>query len=264
MNIALCFSGQVRDFDKTQRSLRRCILAPLSRHKLFLFAHYAGDNSNIPSNLHFEDKIYDECEPDFSELQNLGHDVIERSWHQGKSLTAYLRQLRSISISDSLCRKYELSNSITFDWIFRLRFDNLYITRIENLTHLSRNIIYIPAHDNWRGLNDRFAFGPSLLMNTYANRLESAIQAIQGGIELNPEIFLAKHLEQSRIKVGRTRVTHHLLRYSNLWRASFLAEQGDDLKFQPKRFMAPAKDEISSMIGKYRYERIAKAWWQRP
>lgn len=264
MNIALCFSGQVRDFGKTQRSLRRYIITPIQRHKIFFFAHYTGDNSIIPTSLHFEDKLFEDEEPDFSEFQDLCHDVVERSWHEGKSLTAYLRQLRSIAISDSLCRKYEDLNNIEFDWVFRLRFDNLYITRIEDLSLLSRDKIYIPAHDNWRGLNDRFAFGPSSLMKIYANRLESAMQAIQGGEELNPEIFLAKHLENSSVAVGRTRVTHHLLRYSNLWRAIFNSEQGDEIDFQPKRFMASTKDKISMMIGKYRYEKIAKAWWQRP
>ena len=214
MNIALCFSGQVRDFAKSQRSLRRHILNRLGQHSLFLFAHHAGGDPDIPSKLSFEDIIFESSEPSFDDFDNYSHDVVERAWHQGKTLTAYLRQLRSISLSDSLCRKYEATNNIEFDWVFRLRFDNLYIAPIEDISCFSRDMIYLPAHDNWRGLNDRFAFGPSSLMLAYANRLDSAIQYIKDGYELNPEIFLAKYLDEAHITVGRTSVTHHLLRYS--------------------------------------------------
>ena len=264
MNIAFCFSGQVRDFNQTQRSLRRHILRPLHAHQLFFFAHHTGIDSHIPSFLDFEDRMFESGEPDFADYENLSHDVVERSWHQGKTLIAYLRQLRSIAISDSLCRKYEQLNNIEFDWVFRLRFDNLYVTKIEPLSLLARDRIYAPAHDNWRGLSDRFAFGPSSYMKIYANRLEEAIRLLETGSELNPEIFLASHLMHARIPVTRTRVVHHLLRYSSLWRAKFIPEQGDDLYYQPRRFMAPVKDKISSLIGPYRYEKLAKSWWLRP
>ncbi|MEB3352750.1 MAG: hypothetical protein VKM34_00725, partial [Cyanobacteriota bacterium] len=118
-------------------------------------------------------------------------------------------------------------------------------------------------HDNWRGLNDRFAFGPSLAMNMYANRLDEAVNMLREGTRLNPEIFLAEHLRNARISISRTRVTHHLLRYSALWRARFLVEQGDDLLFQPRRPMASLKDQLSAFIGSSRYDKLASIWWQR-
>jgi hypothetical protein len=264
MKIALCFSGQVRDFKRTQHSLRRHILCPLKEHEVVLFAHYAGESPSLDTGLIFENALYEELEPDYSEFQEEDHDVVARSWHRSSPLVSYLRQLRSISISDSLCRSYERDHGIVFDWVFRLRFDNLYITSLEDLQALPRDSIFIPAHDNWRGFNDRFAFGPSELMEIYANRLDHALIFIREGKPLNPEIFLSYFLDKKSVSVERTKVCHHLLRYSSLWKARFLPEQSDDLSFLPHRPLAALRDTVSSAIGPYRYERLSRIWWQRP
>ena len=263
MKIALCFSGQLRDFNKTYPSLHRHILSSLKSHSVYSFAHYAGTNSHSSYPHTFHKVIAEEVEPDFAEFLPYDHDVAGRPWHKGSPLTAYLRQLRSLSLANSLRNDYEVEYGFTFDWVFRLRFDNLYVSPLETLSLLAKDSIFIPAHDNWRGFNDRFAFGPASLMDIYANRLDSAMQCIRNGYSLNPEIFLLNHLRDHCISVSRTRLVHHLLRYSQLWRARFRSEQGDDLSFLPRRPFGALRDKISPRIGTHRYDNLSVLWWQR-
>jgi hypothetical protein len=234
MNIALCFSGQVRSFRKTYRSFRRHILDQLSQHEVYLFAHFPQDeSSNFAESVGFHDYISEKKEP-VIEVQDIeGHEIFYRPWHRGHGLQSYLRQIRGIELANNLSKSYSTNHGINFDWAFRLRFDNLYRTDLENLASLDTSAIYIPAHDNWYGYNDRFGFGHPTLMDIYSDRLQPILEHASRGCKIHPETCLKEHLKSHFILVNHTKVVHHLLRYNSLWPAYFGEEYGDDPSFSP-------------------------------
>lgn len=237
MRIAFCLSGQIRDFALTRRSLEKHIIAPLDHHQICIFAHFPTEDlshlnlSGLPfTGISVEDESHHEC-PTFPQLD---HQVAGRPWHHGSSLRAYYFQLRSVYLANSLRCKFEEEHSFLFDWVFRLRFDNLYFgSRIEDLSRCKPECIYLPGHDNWGGYNDRFAFGGSQLMNTYSSRFLAFSQLAMLPEGFHPERLLKYFLDSRCVPVERSRVSHHLLRYRSLWRASFIPEQGDTLPPQP-------------------------------
>lgn len=229
MKVALCFSGQVRDFDKTRRSLNRLILSSLQDCDVYCFAHYPKDSSKgqlrLPMTAEFAE---DESEVKIPEQIKAEHGVFKRDWHSGNPYRAFYLQLRSISLANQLRKDFESKNFLNFDWVFRLRFDNLYFgQKLEKLANLDQGVLYVPCHDNWHGFNDRFAFGSPEAMDVYASRFDHFNHYQELGHRMDPEIFLKWVLDRKKIQVERTRVTHHLLRYGHLWHAAYGADLGD-------------------------------------
>lgn len=266
MNIALCFSGQVRAFRQTLPSLRKHILRPLKDDALFFFGHFpASPGSEAAFFLPFHDFIHEPAEPALSNLlpQNpVGHDVECRAWTTTDPLLGYLRQLRGIHQADQLRRAWSDHHGTTFDWVLRLRFDNLYVASIEPLEQLQPDVLFVPAHDNWGGLNDRFAVAPPELMTIYANRFEAIGAYLQEGLFIHPESLLAEHLARHHVVARHTRVVHHLYRHGHLWKAFFSPCEGDDPSFAPPQPGMRWRFQIKKRIGDAAYQRLALLWWQ--
>ncbi len=266
MNVALCFSGQVRAFQQALPSLRKHILRPLQEHDLYFFGHFpVGPGSVAAFSLPLHDFIHEPAEPDLGHLlpqDPVVHDVESRAWTATDPLLGYLRQLRSIHQADQLRRAWSARHGISFDWVLRLRFDNLYVTPIEPLEQLSQDVLYLPAHDNWGGLNDRFAIASPELMAIYANRFEAIAAYLREGLLIHPETLLAEHLSRHHVATGRTRVVHHLYRHGHLWKACFKPEEGDDPSFAPPQPGMRWRFQIKKRIGEAAYQRLALLWWR--
>lgn len=233
MKIALCFSGQIRDFHLTRRSLRRHILSQLYKHEVFIFAHYPVEKSSNSRSIGLpvddelaEDESFVAC-PEPAQAEHL---IDQRTWHYGNSLRSFYLQLRSIALANRLRQKYEVKHGFSFDWIFRLRFDNLYFgEKLEDLAKCDPGSIYIPRHDNWWGYNDKFAFGGPAPMDAYTARFDEFVQYQEAGNPMHPEVFLKWVLDRHCVPVKRTRVANHLLRYGNLYRAISEDKYGDSM-----------------------------------
>lgn len=228
MKIAFCFSGQTRDINSTKRSFYKHIVHPLRKNDLYAFVHTPCGSA--PPVLGIDPTIIvqeDESSISPPPLQTT-HLVASRPWHAGDSYRAFYLQVRSIAESIKLQETYAHTNNTKFDWVFRLRFDSLYYgSNIEDLASLSKDAIYIPRHDNWGGLNDRFAFGPPELMRIYATRYDYFNEFQSLGHTMAPEYFLKWVLEKGSVQVSRTNVTHDLLRYGELWHAHYSINRGD-------------------------------------
>ena len=266
MNIALCFSGQVRDFSVTLRGLRKHILSPLRSHRLYLFCHTpAIGQSPHEFGLFFSAIHREGAEPSsFSFLQDhsIRHDVEDRPWNQCDPLIGYVRQLRSIYLAHKLQQDFAQANNITFDLVFRLRFDNLYVQSLESLSDLEPAALYVPAHDSWGGLNDRFAFGSPDVMDVYCNRFEYFQAYYEEGVFLHPETLLAHHLARYFVPVRRTRVVHHLYRHGTLNKAIFKLEEGDDPRFTPPQPGMRWRFQIKKRFGDKFYDNLSYLWWR--
>jgi hypothetical protein len=253
MKIAMCFSGQVRSFRNTHRSFKKHILNRLYEHEVYLFAHYPHDESStFAESIGFHDFISEKEEPEIAVKNIEGHEIFFRPWHQGKGLQSYLRQIRSIELANNLSKSYSAKHGFSFDWVFRLRFDNLYCIDLEDLSALDNSAIYIPAHDNWYGYNDRFGFGNPSLMNIYSDRLEQILKHASSGFKIHPETCLKEHLRNHSVPVKHTRIVHHLLRYNSYSPAYFGEEYGDDPSFSP----ADTRSKISKLTRNIIGERI--------
>jgi hypothetical protein len=220
MRVALCLSGQLRDFDLTVASLRSMVLERIDG-ELHVFAHFARDE-DFPKIWHLDfTAIKCEVEPRLDEKNyHVNHRVVDRPWNLGKQIQTYLRQLRSVFEANRLKSQYEEDNGFVYDWVIRARFDNEYLTPIEELSSLYSRNFYVPPHDNWAGYNDRFCFSSSANMDYYAARYLAIDEYFEGGRnELHPETFLKWHLDRSGIPVLRTGVIHNLRRYGVVWTA---------------------------------------------
>ena len=239
MKIALCFSGQVRDFRLTRRSLQRKILSRLRKHEVYLFAHYPLSGGISPACLGIpftEVLVEDESKVEAPVPIHATHGVILRSWHQGNPFRAFYLQLRSLYLANWLRQQFEERNGFLFDWVFRLRFDSLFFgEQLESLEDCDPGSIYIPKHDNHYGYNDRFAFGGSQLMDTYSTRFTLFREYEEHGYAMHPEVFLKWALDRNSIRVERTGIACHLLRYGNLYRA-YYSEKSGDILTKPRSF----------------------------
>ncbi|MCP9927907.1 hypothetical protein [Cyanobium sp. CH-040] len=250
----------------TLPSLHKHILRPLRHQDLFFFGHFpAGLGSQAAFLLPFHDFIHERSEPDLTDFFSqapVGHDVESRAWTTTDPLLGYLRQLRSIHQVDQLQRTWAAQQGITFDWVLRLRFDNLYVVPIEPLEQLRRDVLYVPAHDSWGGLNDRFAIASPDLMAIYANRFNVIAEYLREGLLIHPETLLAEHLARHHVSTGHTRVVHHLYRHGHLWKACFKPGEGDDPSYAPPQPGMRWRFQIKMRIGEAAYQRLALLWWR--
>ena len=126
MNVALCFSGQPRHISAVLPALRRHILKPLRKHNLHVFMHLpvgfeVPDIGISPSSILQEDESLIKPPP----LTASNHGVVSRRWHAYSPYRSFYLQVRSIAKSFELAKLYSTSKDIEFDWVFRLRYDNL-------------------------------------------------------------------------------------------------------------------------------------------
>jgi hypothetical protein len=218
MNIAFCFSGQLRQFDISHKTFLSSVLGKVSGAKCFFFGHAPNDDDACKAKVLDFTELSIEDEPPLDEkYKKIQHAIAFRKWH-GDSLRAYIMQLRSVKLANDLKTKFEQANGITFDWVFRMRWDNLYLTDLEDISGLDNRYMYIPAHDNWWGYNDRFAFSSSANMDIYAGRIDLVLDYIaETRKPLHCEMFTKWALDKAGIEIRRTQVIHALLRYNELY-----------------------------------------------
>jgi glycosyltransferase involved in cell wall biosynthesis len=112
----------------------------------------------------------------------------------------------------------EAQGNLCYDWVIRCRPDLQVVRPMEALSTLTPDGIYAPSHDNWNGINDRFAFGPSLLMEQYFKLGTTVYQYFAQPKPLtrpdsrNPEGILRRHLERLGIPRRFTRAVFNTLR----------------------------------------------------
>lgn len=197
MKIAICFSGQIRTFEKCWSSF----IPLLEKYDCDLFA--ATPPNDILKNYPFTDVLIqpDQIMPD--PWYNLNH-------HPKSPGQPMLSQFFFIELSNKTRLKYQTEHNIQYDFIFRTRFDNLIIGELPDLSDCDPNQIYIPSgHDNPEchpesGISDRFAFGGDHALNVYSNKIQEIDEFMS---DINnwyfAEIILKWVLTKNKIQINR-------------------------------------------------------------
>lgn len=195
MKVAICFSGQVRTFEKCFPSYSRI----LDRYDCDLFA--ASTPNEVLPNYPFKRLVMTE---DVSlDEKNYGNRKRPEITMQN-----VLRQFRFIEICDDL----RVQEGVEYDFVIRTRFDNLLLRDIPDLHDCDREAIHIPREHDWGGINDRFAFGGDRAMRVYCDK-NSRIDdfMIQGGV-FHPETILLWVLRSRGLSITRIWECTRLLR----------------------------------------------------
>jgi len=179
MKIALCFSGLVRTFAKCFPSYDRI----LTKYDCDLYA--VSTPNDVLQNYPFkkillkEDEWIDEKQ--YNEYKNQ-ETIIQNT----------LRQFQFIE----LCNNLAVESGVKYEYIIRTRLDNLLINDIPDLNHCNPNSLHIPeGHDHPMahpgvGINDRFGFGGSHVMQVYSNKLGRIDEYMASGKRFHPETIL--------------------------------------------------------------------------
>lgn len=163
--VALCFSGEVRTFEECWPSYNEI----LSDYSCDLFA--VSPPNDVLHRYPFKKVLYQE------------DHIIPDRWHYlnnnpQSSQQNMLRQFYFIELCNNLRLEYEQDKGIEYDFIFRIRLDNLMTGKLPSLADCDPRNIYIPTGCDHPeafpglGINDRFAFGGSHVMNVYSNKLQ--------------------------------------------------------------------------------------------
>ena len=197
MKIAICFSGQLRTFEKCWPSYSQL----LEKYDCNLFA--ATPPNDVLKNYPFKDVFIqsDQIMPD--PWYNLNH-------HPKSPGQPMLSQFLFIELANKTRLKYQEEHNIQYDFVFRTRFDNMIIGELPDLSNCDPNQIYIPSgNDNPEchpdlGISDRFAFGGSHPLNIYSKKI-SEIDEFMSNLDnwYFAEIILKWVLTKNNIQINR-------------------------------------------------------------
>lgn len=209
MKIALEFSGSLRTFSFCFSSFYDKIIR---RYDCDIFMYSPNE---IEAEQKIKDlrklknikiiKLFNEIDLDEKDYQNhLSPEV--KGCQRVLRLLTYLKEVNNLKV------QYEKENNFVYDWVFRCRCDTKILNNLGDLNQLNSNFIYIPNHDHWNGVNDRFAFGSSFLMNIYNNRIDLLDEFICKGGILHSETFLRSVLIKKNICIFPTSVQVQIIR----------------------------------------------------
>jgi hypothetical protein len=215
MKVALCISGWARTLNQTVQSYFEHIINPLRKygHEVDVFGMTYTDDKNKDMYKLLNPVLFC-CDPPISV-------VIDRSQRRaGYAHDTYA--LWGIQKCNILRQTYEYEKGFQYDWIIRARPDALHYVNIENPNECNNDCIYIPWFNNFKGLNDRFAFGSPRVMDIYSVRTGAYIDMLsrdwnfkEGQLQYYSrytdetiycasENFLAQHMVKNNIHMKRT------------------------------------------------------------
>jgi hypothetical protein len=200
--VAVCLSGRCCGLDRTYRSIRKNLLAPLGHYDLFM---YVPDDEDArcasllnPTVLQVvADRPLDE-----GGLQN-GRDCLLKVGIQG-----YLQQLYGLKMCNQLRQAYEREHGIYYDAVLRCRPDLFFESPLPAPATLDLRYIHVPDFHMYEGCNDRLAIGNPENMTMYMNKFDDWQAYVRAWVSANPaarpvtaEMFTAGHLRQHGIGV---------------------------------------------------------------
>jgi hypothetical protein len=193
MRVAVCLSGLPRFFKIGHRF-----------HKKYLFEKYQPDvfihtwyNEN--ENEHAE--VIDLYKPKKYLIQKDRQIVLPREYSKGTSerYPAYnvFSLFKSIMESNNLKFEYENENDITYDWVFRLRFDYA-LNRDFDLENMDNDKFHFSQELEDRGMvADQFAFSNSRNMDIYSHVFPNLDRYYGMG-----ELLIAEHMLSMHMKLN--------------------------------------------------------------
>lgn len=220
MKVALLFSGETRSINTTWENISKNIISPISKYsQVDLYGVF-------PSVFSFrENKTVKNCDTDFlSKIQWKQLSIIEPKKFDDKLVKKFANKTRNEPLrTNGLLNMWHMwkevnnlkikhENNFKYDWVFRMRPDSWFDAQIENLKLLNNNNLYIPDHDDWGGINDRFALSSSKNMDIYNSLIDHCEKIFDMGNAFHVETFLKKHIDNHKISIKRINTNMHIHR----------------------------------------------------
>jgi hypothetical protein len=177
MKIAICFSGQPRFVSECYSGIKSNIIEPNRNHDIDIFVHtwfsdeisekilyhnefssFSGEAKIKKSAIDEIKKLYDPLdlmveqplnflptvnyEGSFSRQIDASHKMgVDKTEYVKMRLNSHYSSLYSIMQANLLKKKHELKNGFTYDWVLKVRFDNIIKSNID-LSNLDSNFLY--------------------------------------------------------------------------------------------------------------------------
>jgi hypothetical protein len=216
MKVAVCFSGTARTPDNGLESLK--LIFPNDDVKVFghTWINLIGEKDHVNSDLdldrgsnfsllkefNFETLLVESYKSKKTHFQKM-YDFFNFKIHQSPPRTdlGIISMFYSIYQSNSLKRKYEISNNMKFDKVVRVRFDSNFEGKLLNLNNFNFSLL-IPDGNDWNGgINDQFAIGSSESMDIYCD-LYNCFSMVKH-MPYHPESMLREYLKIRNIEISR-------------------------------------------------------------
>jgi hypothetical protein len=187
---AICITGQLRTWNQVKDNIIQNII---------------GDNTDV----------FFVCDEDLS-IPNINHEIIKEPqsfydesilqlFHSRKnhetSVENCVNMFYKIMKCNDLKIQYENNHNFKYDTVVRLRTDTPFQKPIIFSEHKDK--IFIPNNLDFGGLCDRFAYGPSDLMDKFCNLFINIKQYFDEGCQFHPETILKYHCDKLGLNIVR-------------------------------------------------------------
>tara|TARA_Y100000816_G_scaffold94923_1_gene65896 strand:- start:2730 stop:3407 length:678 start_codon:yes stop_codon:yes gene_type:complete len=202
MNIAVCFSGQLRSIELTYKNINKFLNNNFEDYKIF--AHIPENKKiNQQFDQYFQDSLYIiEKDPNIrkTKLKNSQFKSVKNKFKSlRKAKIAHMQQLYGIFKCNELKKEYEAKNNLVFDWVLRCRSDLMFYDSNLDLSKMNNKYLYTPNFHNWSGINDRFIISSSENMDTFADLYNYILQNEIDGF--NAESIFKNYLDAKSIEL---------------------------------------------------------------
>ena len=202
MNIAVCFSGQLRSIELTYKNINKFLNNNFEDYKIF--AHIPENKKiNQQFDQYFQDSLYIiEKDPNIrkTKLKNSQFKSVKNKFKSlRKAKIAHMQQLYGIFKCNELKKEYEAKNNLVFDWVLRCRSDLMFYDSNIDLSKMNNKYLYTPNFHNWSGINDRFIISSSENMDTFADLYNYILQNEIDGF--NAESIFKNYLDAKSIEL---------------------------------------------------------------
>lgn len=182
--VAFCFSGQARTLDLCYPYIKKNLLDPIGKNKIDydIFCCVEDDGDAHKVELLNPAKVLKVSSTNFSRktktLLKLNYNKFfcrtTKNWFNN-----HLNQLKKIFLSNKLREEYQNNNKISYDWVFRIRFDISPLNKI-NYSNLNSKDIYsiqrIQSTENC--CNDMIALGNEENLSIYSDQIKNIEETI--------------------------------------------------------------------------------------
>lgn len=219
MNVALCYSGQLRDFKKCFETHYRHIIQANKDCRFFVFLHSWGDKS-LEGESYFKDlrgrdrgfykssDILDvaDTSPDSFLIEKpiIFETDLKPDPRFPHPIQNVLSMYYSIMMSNEIKKIFCSVRNINIDWSLRLRTD-LFFQKDLNLKDYDNNLMYINnqyVHTDY-AVNDLFSFSNDKNMNQYSQTFQRISEMVKNGCAVNPECLLGYNLKSCGMELKK-------------------------------------------------------------
>jgi hypothetical protein len=209
MKIAVCLSGAIKYPEKSLASIKK--IYPNDFIKVFIHTweienikEYGRDSFSgkmglsgidVLSEYQYEDILIE----NYTEKRHIFQDMFDtlQFKESHRKDVGLISMYYTLFKSNQLKISYEIKNNMIFDRVVRMRFDSDFKDK-DLILNESPDCIQIPSGNDYAGINDQFAVGPSEDMDHYCN-VFNKLEDLKD-MEYNPERLLITYFDRNPLK----------------------------------------------------------------